>query len=126
MIQSITMNGPHVPYSRKPVLLPNGQIGSAIDGEVLVKLSRLFAPTPNEIRVMLGDFAQRLKWPRSAVAAFLGVPVVTVRKWERGERNPCAAARKLIWLLHRLSFPTDKKFTTGLGVTLWGRGDVSA
>lgn len=38
------------------------------------------------------------------MACIFGVPHITIQFWESGRRVPTSAARRLIWLVHRLHF----------------------
>ena len=42
---------------------------------------------------------QRLGMTQDAFAAFLEVPLSTIRKWEQGARNPSGAARVLLTMI---------------------------
>jgi len=80
------------------------------------------APTGAEIRLMLIDMRQKLRWSRSMLAAYMGVSHDVVRRWETGQRNPNGAARRLIWLLTQLAF-RPKALKTAVDVMFWGRGE---
>lgn len=56
-------------------------------------------PAPNEY---LKTWAARLKVSEAAMAAYLGVPVFTYRKWENGTRTPDAAPQRLMRVLRRI------------------------
>ena len=91
-------------------------------GDCYERLARGFAPSPEEVRLMLLQLRSNLHWPRSTLAAFLGVSRDVVRRWETGERRPSGAARRLIWLLDLLA-REPKKFKSGLDLILWGKSD---
>jgi len=76
-------------------------------GELMSVFSFVYGPQPDAIRKALLELRIRHNWPRSYLAAVLGAPKATVRKWELGERKPSGAARKLIWLLHALLLRPD-------------------
>ena len=69
-------------------------------------MSVVTAPKTEEIRQMLIQLRTHFKWSQAYAAAVFGVPKATVRAWERAERNPSGAARKLIWLIHTWFFKT--------------------
>ncbi len=49
---------------------------------------------------MLGELRADLELPVAGLAAVLGVPRITLRRWMNGTRQPSGAARRLVWLLH--------------------------
>ena len=53
---------------------------------------------------MLFELREHLELPVEALAVLLGVPRITMRKWLKAERNPCGAAKRLIWVLHSWVF----------------------
>lgn len=69
---------------------------------------------------MLLQLRSKLRWPRSMLAAFLGVSRDVVRRWETGQRKPSGAARRLIWLLNLLAHE-PKKLKSGLDLIFWGK-----
>jgi DNA-binding transcriptional regulator YiaG len=86
----------------------------------MLKLARLLAPGVNESRQTLVELRQKLGWSRAQLASFLGVGKHTLRRWETGQRNPCRAARKLIWLTH--SFITQpQRLLSSVDIATWGR-----
>lgn len=92
-----------------------------VPGECWKDLERGLAPTVGEVRQMLLRLRSELRWPRSALAAFLGVSRDVVRRWETGARNPSGSARRLIWLLNLLvRYPEQLK--NGLDLIVWGKG----
>ena len=92
-----------------------------VPGECWKDLERGFAPTAGEVRQLLLRLRSELRWPRSALAAFLGVSREVVRRWETGARNPGGAARRLIWLLDLL-VRHPEKLKTGMDLIFWGKG----
>jgi len=52
------------------------------------------------VRRMLAELRDALQCSTPHLAAILGTPLATVRKWFSGERNPSGAASRLVWLLH--------------------------
>ena len=68
------------------------------------KEMRIFAPSPARCRKMLSEIREQLRLPVESLAMLLGTPLVTVRKWLNGERNPSGAAKRLIWLIHCAQF----------------------
>jgi DNA-binding transcriptional regulator YiaG len=99
---------------------PLGEIGITLSGELMLTMARVFAPKADESRRTILDLRRRLKWSRAQLASFLGVSKDTLRRWETGERHPCGAARKLIWLAH--SFITQPERLLGsVDVATWAR-----
>jgi hypothetical protein len=64
-------------------------------------LAKLNAPSPEDVRRMLAEIRQRCPLPRAAIAAHLGIPAGTLRRWEDGTRVPTLASRRLIEIHHR-------------------------
>jgi hypothetical protein len=95
---------------------------ACLPGELYESLERGFAPGAADVRQILLRLRGELNWPRSMLAAFIGVSRDVVRRWESGERNPCGAARRLIWLLDLLA-RHPKKLQSGLDLIFWGRGE---
>jgi hypothetical protein len=95
---------------------------SCLPGELYEGLERSFAPGAADVRQILLRLRGQLHWPRSMLAAFMGVSRDVVRRWETGERNPCGAARRLIWLLDML-VRRPEKLQSGLDLIFWGKGD---
>lgn len=96
-----------------------------LPGESWKHLERSVAPSVADVRALLLRLRSDLRWPRATLAAFLGVSLDVVRRWETGERNPTGAARRLIWLLHLLATQPEK-LASGLDLIVWGRGDELA
>jgi DNA-binding transcriptional regulator YiaG len=88
-------------------------------GELTQSISTCVAPRPEEIREMLVQMRTTFKWSQAYAAAVFGVPKATVRAWERAERSPSGAARKLIWLLHTLFFKTAP-IRNSRDISSWG------
>lgn len=93
----------------------------SIPGDTYEMLERGFAPTADEVRRQLIELRQELRWPRSMLAAFLGVSRSVLRRWETGERRPSGAARRLIWLLALLAREPEK-LTSAIDLVVWGKG----
>ena len=55
------------------------------------------------MREKLLRIRQELRWSRETLALALGVSTPTLRRWETGERKPCGAARRLVWLIDHLT-----------------------
>lgn len=92
-----------------------------VPGECWKDLERGLAPAAGEARQTLLRLRSELRWPRSALAAFVGVSRDVVRRWETGERNPSGAARRLIWLLDLLVHHPEK-LKSGMDLIFWGKG----
>jgi len=94
----------------------------SLPGDTYEGLERSLAPSGGDARGILLRLRSELRWPRSMLAAFLGVSREVLRRWETGERNPSGAARRLIWLLDLLVRQPDK-LKSGLDLIVWGKGD---
>ena len=92
------------------------------DGETWSRLEKSCAPSVTEVCDLFVQLRNHLNWSRPTLAAFLGVSVHVLRRWESGQRSPSAAAKRLVWLLH--VFLTDPgKLTSALDLIVWGKGD---
>jgi hypothetical protein len=90
-----------------------------LSGELMLSMARLLAPGIDDSRKTLLELRQKLGWSRAQLASFLGVGKHTLRRWETGQRNPCGAARKLIWLTH--AFITQpQRMLSSVDVATWG------
>lgn len=99
----------------------DGRLYCHAAGEDCLLFSRLYRPSAERTRERLLDLRQRTGWSRATTAALLGVPKHTLRRWEEGKRQPCAAAHKLIWVMHALYTAPDELLTLE-NVILWGHG----
>lgn len=84
---------------------------SLLPGETALIFSSLLGPTPVETRRSLLHIRREGRLSRAQLAAALGVGKDTLRRWETGERKPCAAARKLVRLVEGIFF--SKNFLSG-------------
>lgn len=75
-----------------------------VSSQNAAKKMKVFALSPARCRRMLCELHEHLQLPVESFAVLLGVPLVTLRKWMSGERNPCGASKRLIWLLHCAQF----------------------
>jgi transcriptional regulator with XRE-family HTH domain len=91
-----------------------------LSGELSLSLSKLLAPDASSIQQMLKDMRQQLRWSQAQLAATLGVPVVTVRAWLNGKRQPSGPSRKLIWLLYGW-LVQNRDWKDATEITSWGR-----
>lgn len=105
----------HVLVSDDGEFLPN------LPGYVWATVSHACAPKREEIRHMLLELRQKLHWSQELTAGVLGVPLVTLRRWENGTRRPSGAARKLIFLLHDSFLCRPKKIQNACDLLLWGQ-----
>ena len=76
-------------------------------GALALRLSRLSEPSAAESLAMLRAFREHSKLSVAAVGALLGASYASARAWCSGRRTPSRAARRSIWLLHRLSVRPD-------------------
>lgn len=56
-------------------------------------------PSPGTLAAQVRATVDRLNLDENRAAAYLGVPVFTVRKWLTGEREPGAAVARLLEVL---------------------------
>ena len=57
---------------------------------------------------------------RNQVPELLGIPVLTVRKWEARAQNPPASGVRAVWLVWCLLLHPEK-MRTAFDVVTWGR-----
>lgn len=103
------------------------------DGEIYFNASGSLAeasvwinrPSDTEIRAMLTAIRNALQLSVPALAAILGVPRVTLRRWMSGARRPSGAAARLIWLLHANWLHPEILTKPGAWL-VWGRHNDSA
>ena len=62
-------------------------------------------------------------FPGRELASVLGISILTLDGWRKGKNGPCAAARKLVWLLWAAIFRPDC-VQTAFDVITWGRFTV--
>src|SRR5437879_1840169 len=91
-----------------------------LSGELIHLFASFSAPKNEQILKMLGELRCHLKCSQAYLATFLGVPIITLRRWERNERRPSGAARKFIWFLHALLLQTED-IRCHRDIAAWGR-----
>ncbi len=69
---------------------------------------------------MLEKLREALGISVAALAALLGVPQITARRWLNGTRSPSGAAKRLIWLLYT-SATAPETLTDGRNWWEWKR-----
>jgi len=107
-------------YRRKVFFGSDGQVYSTESGAALLAVSRLFAPSAADSRKALLNIRRKCRWSRAALAAVLGIPINTVRRWETGERRPNASAQRLIWLTEALTLHRER-LSTPASFLSWGK-----
>ncbi len=93
---------------------------AAFPGTMYGFLERGYAPSAEECRQTLIELRKLLRWPRTSLAAFMGVNEHSLRRWETGERKPSRSARRLIWLADSLARDPDQ-IKTAFDFMVWGR-----
>jgi hypothetical protein len=78
----------------------NGSLVCSASGEFLGLVNGIHQPTKADVRVMLEKLREVLGISVAALAALLGVPRITARRWLNGSRSPSGAAKRLIWILY--------------------------
>jgi hypothetical protein len=78
----------------------NGSLVCSASGEFLGLVNGIHQPTKAEVRAMLEKLREALGISVAALAALLGVPRITARRWLNGSRSPSGAAKRLIWILY--------------------------
>lgn len=92
-------------------------------GEVWHLLQRHCAPNDDQLRDTILAIRTKLSWSRAMLAALMGVPISTLRRWETGERSPSGAARRLIWMIGLLVCEPHRLKDGGLAFLSWGHGE---
>lgn len=92
---------PRVPFRKEVYLSIGGGVLVTQSGEMGLKLANWYAPSSTATSGMLHLLRRKQKWSQATLAAILGVPKHTLRRWEEGTRNPSGAARRLIWMIWR-------------------------
>jgi hypothetical protein len=73
---------PRIPFRRQVYCGQNGEVFITASGESGLNYARVYAPSSEEIRSMLLQLRRRQRWSRAHLAAVLGVPKHTLRRWE--------------------------------------------
>ena len=111
---------PRIPFRREVYLTEDGDVLITQSGEMGLKWASFYAPSAGVTRAMIRALRAKQKWSQATLAAVLGVPKHTLRRWEDGSRNPCGAARKLIWMMWR-SLTGQKLPDNFFDWVTWGR-----
>jgi hypothetical protein len=82
------------------------------------KLVFVLRPSNLEFDSMLGQLGQL--FPGNNLASVLGISTLTLDGWRKCKNGPCAASRKLVWLLWAL-FLHPEQVRTVFDVATWGR-----
>lgn len=88
-----------VHFRRECFVSDEGELFVARSGQFIGRITKLFAPTGDEVRAMLAEVRKKSGLTTAVLAATLGVPLITARRWLDGSRTPSGAAKRLIWLL---------------------------
>jgi hypothetical protein len=112
---------PRIPYRRQLYYGSNGEVFCNTSGELAMGLAQVYGPSTEEIRSMLLRIRRRQQWSQASLAAVLGVPKESLRRWEDGSRQPCSSARKLIWFVHALVFEPNSLLKDLDSLVTWGK-----
>ena len=112
---------PRIRYRRQFYYGEDGEVFWNASGESALGLARIYGPSTEEIRSMLLRIRYRQNWSQAGMAAVLGVPKHTLRRWEDGSRQPCGSARKLIWFVHALVFECNELLKDFDNLVTWGK-----
>ena len=104
------LNIPRCPH-RKEVLTVAG-FTDGMPGDVLAFMAKMALPDAGQTRQTLLRLRQDHQFSRGKLAAILAVSPATLRRWEDGQRRPCASARRAVQLVERFyfrpgDFPTE-------------------
>ena len=75
-------------------------------------------PSDAEFDTMLAQLGQ--VFPGRDLASVLGISILTLDGWRKRKNGPCAASRKLVWLLWAL-FLHPGRVQTVFDLVTWGR-----
>jgi DNA-binding XRE family transcriptional regulator len=109
------------PFRRTVYWGEDGEVYLTCSGEFGLKVARAFGPNAEDTRRMLLELRRRWSWSRATLAAVLGAPRDTVRRWEDGSRKPSGSATKLIWLIHT-TFVKSAPVVNLYDLISWGHG----
>lgn len=115
------MKAPRTHYRKRVYVRRDGEVFVSMSGGTAARFAQVCAPGVAEYREILIRLRTSQKWSRGMLAAMLGVPISTLRRWESGERWPCGAAKKLIWLIHSLVFSPEILLEDLRNIATWGR-----
>lgn len=113
------------PHQIEVYYATDGSVFFSVSGKVGQAMSRVWGPSSAETRQAILDLRRQMKWSRALLAAVMGISTDTLRRWEEGRRNPCASARKLIWVLHALFLDPVQLLNAG-NIVRWGHGTKEA
>ncbi len=107
-------------YRRKLYYGDNGEVYAQASGKTAQLLARVHGPTDEQIRKLMLQIRRKQNWSQASLAAVMGAPKNTVRKWEEGARRPSWAAKKLIWTIHALVFAPQALLDDWEYFVTWG------
>ncbi len=76
-------------------------------GAMAQHFNRLFRPASAESRQQLLQLKEHWGLSVASMGALLGVGRSTARRWIAGQRNPSAAAQRLIWWVFNATFKPE-------------------
>jgi DNA-binding transcriptional regulator YiaG len=113
---------PRIPYRKQVYISQDGEAYLTASGDLSLGYARIYAPSSEKIREMLLRLRRDQGWSRATLAAVLGVPKHTLRRWEDRSRSPCGSSKKLIWLVHMLFFRPEELLKDLDNLVTWGHG----
>ncbi len=93
---------PRCPH--RPLTLTVAGLTDTMPGHGLALLASLALPDASQTRRTLLRLRSDHRLSRGQVAALLAVSPHTLRRWETGQRKPCAPARRAVQLVERAFF----------------------
>lgn len=87
------------------------------------RLVFVLRPTNAEFDAMLAELGQA--FPQRDLSAVLGIPTLTLEGWRKRKNGPCAAARRLVWLLWGMIFAPDRVKTV-FDIQTWALPSVAS
>ncbi len=109
------------PYDRRHLESAANEVTARFrrGGALALRISRLAEPTAMESCALLEAIWKKSKLPLATLAALVGTTHVTIDSWVNYRRKPSRAARRAIWLLHRLMMRPEDPLNLSTWLT-WG------
>lgn len=98
----LNLNIPRCPHRKMKHTIAG--ITDGMPGDVLAFMAKMALPDAGQTRQTLLRLRQAHQFSRGKLAAILAVSPATLRRWESGQRRPCAAARRAVQLVERFYF----------------------
>ena len=111
---------PRVRYRPYRILADGTIVVDSFSGNYWSSVAWVFSRDTENTRELLLRLRAKLEWSRAKMAAFLGTPVDTLRRWEDGSRQPSTSARRLVWIFDCL-VSAPEKLRDPYSFVSWGK-----